>query len=263
MSNDGDNGEWQPPPEWSAGDGATPVVFMPELFKQVCEENGINPDTGCLPDGRKPNIGYLMVCKKLGHPYPSFEPKAPPPQLEEPLPAVDPGRSMAGRSPEWSGMAGRVPLSGPYNKKMPFKGGMPAHQWPIPSPVEQEEEPVLAVPERQHPIALARLAKEVSQPPVPLAAPRIGQLKPFPPHDNSLRHVKSLIHKEFERLAAKRAEEDKALALAASEATVAKLLEKSRDATRTITWSVNIGPGVVLIAGAVAAYAAYLYWTAA
>ena len=67
-------------------------------WEQVCIENGVDPATHCLPDGRKVNVGYLVVCKKLGHPYPSFEPTVVVP--DEVLPAVDPGAFCKPRTPD-------------------------------------------------------------------------------------------------------------------------------------------------------------------
>ena len=67
-------------------------------WEQVCIENGVDPVTHCLPDGRKVNVGYLVLCKKLGHPHPSFEPTVVVP--DEVLPAVDPGAFCKPRTPD-------------------------------------------------------------------------------------------------------------------------------------------------------------------
>lgn len=67
-------------------------------WEQVCIENGVDPVTHCLPDGRRVNVGYLVLCKKLGHPHPSFEPTVVVP--DEVLPAVDPGAFCKPRTPD-------------------------------------------------------------------------------------------------------------------------------------------------------------------
>lgn len=244
-SEGGDDGEWQPPPEWPAAPTSTMHLVvqgytpMPIPTRREDPEEplpAVDPTLPPLPKEeedpvavRRAKVGQMaMESDKVASGIDVWEK-----EREE-------REAYAAATKAWMAKGGTCAQGaarrGPYNKKMP-------------SPVG-----------KMHPIEMARLAKEVSQPPVPLAKSRIGQLDPFPPHDNSLRHIKSLILEEFKRLAAKRAEEDKALALAASEATIAKLCEQG--AGRTVTWSVHVSPLVVVVLAATAAYAAYLYWAA-
>lgn len=154
-------------PMSSSSDGDKDAAIIAE-WKQVCLENGIDPETHCLPDGRKVNVGYLVVCKKLGHPYPSFEPTVVVP--EEVLPAVDPGAFCKPRTPDKpkgaTSVFGKfelppVPDLGAF-KKAVTPSGLPPHVMQI-----ADDNSRWGPPERDkpHPIQLAREHKAASEPP--------------------------------------------------------------------------------------------------
>lgn len=140
-------------------------------WEQVCIENGVDPVTQCLPDGRKVNVGYLLLCKNLGHPYPSLESKPPTVVVpEEELPAVDPGAFCKPRTPDKP--RGATTMFGQF--EMPPRPDLGAYMKAVtptnlPPGVQQIADNFSwegpKDRDKPHPIQLAREMKAASEPP--------------------------------------------------------------------------------------------------